>query len=52
MLSHGRCDSAPIAIAGTNPIENAKTDAVITALNKNQLIDTIPNDYEFVSLNV
>ena len=41
----GRCASAPIAIAGTNPIENAKTDAVITALNKNQLIDTIPNDY-------
>ena len=41
----GRCASAPIAIAGTNPIENAKTDAVITALNKNQLTDIIPNDY-------
>ena len=27
----------------TKPIENAKTNTVITALNKNQLIDSVPN---------
>jgi len=41
----GRCAAAPIAITGTYPIEYAKTDDVIVALNKNKLTDSIPENY-------
>jgi len=41
----GRCAAAPIAITGTYPIENAKTDEILTALNRNKLTDSIPKNY-------
>ena len=41
----GRCASAPIAVTGTYPIENAKTNDVLDALNKNILSDSIPENY-------
>ena len=41
----GRCDNAPVAIAGTHPIGNAKTDNILSALNKKQLSDVLPKNY-------
>ena len=41
----GRCASAPIAIAGTNPIEYAKTDDVLSVIDKNKLSDELPKNY-------
>ncbi|MEM7027025.1 MAG: NAD(P)H-dependent oxidoreductase subunit E [Pseudomonadota bacterium] len=41
----GRCADAPIAICGTNPIEKADKDTVLTALNNNEIEDDVPDGY-------
>jgi len=33
----GRCDKAPVAVVGMNPIENAQADAVIEAVENNNI---------------
>jgi len=44
----GRCDKAPVAVVGMNPIEHAEVDAVINAVNKKaiapELLDPIEYD--------
>lgn len=39
----GRCQSAPVAIVGTNPIEYANKDKIISALANNELDAEIPD---------
>ena len=41
----GRCAAAPVAVAGTNPIEHAQPEDVLSVLNKNELADSIPENY-------
>ena len=41
----GRCAAAPVAVAGTNPIEHAQPENVLSVLNKNELSDSIPENY-------
>jgi len=41
----GRCAAAPVAVVGTNPIENADKESVISAIEKNELSDSLPPDY-------
>ncbi|RKZ48040.1 MAG: NADH-quinone oxidoreductase subunit F, partial [Gammaproteobacteria bacterium] len=38
----GRCDAAPVAVVGTNPIENASPIKVENAVNKNDIDAAIP----------
>jgi formate dehydrogenase len=33
----GRCEKAPVAVVGMNPIEEANTDKVVTAVNSNDI---------------
>lgn len=33
----GRCEKAPVAVVGMNPIEEANTDKVVTAVNNNDI---------------
>lgn len=43
----GRCAAAaaPVAIVGTNPIENANKENVLSAIEKNELSDSLPENY-------
>ena len=41
----GRCAAAPIAVVGTNPIENADIARVISAIEKEELSDSLPPNY-------
>ncbi len=41
----GRCAGAPVAIAGTYPIEHADKDKVLEAVNNKTLADDVPADY-------
>ncbi len=39
----GRCNKAPVAVVGTNPIESADTDKIKTAIDNNELKATEPD---------
>ena len=39
----GRCQAAPVAVAGTNPIEHAQPAAVIAALENNEMVCPEPD---------
>ena len=41
----GRCAAAPVAVAGTYPIEHAGVKTVLSALSKNKLSDSLPKSY-------
>ena len=41
----GRCATAPVAVVGTNPIENATGEKVTSAVEKHEISDTLPEDY-------
>jgi formate dehydrogenase len=41
----GRCAAAPVAVAGTYPIEHAGVETVLSALSKNKLSDSLPKSY-------
>ena len=41
----GRCAAAPVAVAGTYPIEHAEVKTVLSALSKNKLSDSLPKSY-------
>ena len=41
----GRCATAPVAVVGTNPIENATNENVISAVEKHEISDTLPENY-------
>ncbi len=49
----GRCDVAPIAVVGMNPVEHAETDAVVSAVNNNQIQPEVlqPIDFDSYSQN-
>lgn len=38
----GRCEKAPLALVGTRPVENAKLEAVLAALESGSQVDVIP----------
>ena len=44
----GRCNAAPVAVVGTNPIETADTTKVKSAIENNAFEDTEPNCISFV----
>ena len=39
----GRCEKAPVAVVGQNPIDQATTDSVTQAINKNAIESTLTN---------
>ena len=41
----GRCAAAPVAVAGTYPIEHAEVETVLSTLSKNKLSDSLPKSY-------
>ncbi len=41
----GRCAGAPVAVAGTKPIEHANKESVIAAIENKTLSDDLPSDY-------
>lgn len=41
----GRCDQAPIAVVGTNPIAKADSNKVIQAVKNKQITAQLPDDY-------
>ncbi|MCZ6802623.1 MAG: NAD(P)H-dependent oxidoreductase subunit E [Proteobacteria bacterium] len=41
----GRCAAAPVAVVGTNPIEFAERENIISAIEKKELSDSLPSDY-------
>lgn len=41
----GRCAGAPVAVAGTRPIEHATKESVVQALDNNELHDVPPTNY-------
>jgi len=41
----GRCASAPVAVVGTKPIENATKENIISAIDNKEYSDSIPSDY-------
>ena len=46
----GRCQGAPVAVVGTNPIEHADADKIKSALDEKKLTDELPPTYtDYVS---
>ena len=43
----GRCDAAPVAVVGTNPIEHATPIKIENAVNKNDIDATIPEYIDY-----
>lgn len=41
----GRCAQAPVAVVGTNPIENARIDAVNAAVENREITASVPENY-------
>ena len=45
----GRCDTAPVAVVGTNPIEHANQEIIDNAVNKKEFDATIPEYIGYTS---
>ena len=45
----GRCDAAPVAVVGTNPIEHASPIKVENAVNKKEIDAAIPDYIDYVN---
>jgi formate dehydrogenase len=41
----GRCATAPVAVVGTNPIDNANKESIVSAIKKKELSDSLPENY-------
>ena len=41
----GRCATAPVAVVGTNPIDNATKESIISAIKKKELSGSLPENY-------
>ena len=45
----GRCDTAPVAVVGTNPIEHANQEIIDNAVNKKEFNAAIPEYIDYTS---
>lgn len=45
----GRCDTAPVAVVGTNPIEHANQEIIDNAVNKKEFDAAIPEYIDYTS---
>jgi len=43
----GRCDVAPVAVVGMNPVEHAETETVVSAVNNNQIQPEVLQPIDF-----